>query len=65
MFSSARSINVFALKLECLRRVGFTHLLGRPAARADDIGIYPYQKLIRSALHFRELFLGILYYIAA
>jgi hypothetical protein len=65
MFPAARSINVFAMQLECLHRVGFAHLLGRLAARADDIGIYPYQKLIHSALHFRESFLVISYYVAA
>jgi hypothetical protein len=40
--------------------VGFAHLLGRPAAKAEDIGICPYQKFIRSALCFDETVLEFL-----
>jgi hypothetical protein len=39
--------------------------LGRLTARADDIGICPYQKLIHSVLHVHESFMGASYYVAA
>jgi hypothetical protein len=45
--------------------MGFTHLFDQPAAKADNVKVYQYQKLICSALHFRKSFLGISYYVAA
>jgi hypothetical protein len=50
--------NMFALRV----RVGFAHLLDQLATKAEDIEICPYQKLIRSALCFRESFLRIPYH---
>lgn len=50
--------NMFALRV----RVEFAHLLDQLATKAEDIEICPYQKLIRSALCFRESFLRIPYH---